>query len=63
VCYVMPSLVLDQRSCVGKLESFSCVFIFVCISLTSLASFCYFHIISFLSILSMHVSSVALHMC
>jgi hypothetical protein len=38
----MPSLVVDHRTCVRKLESCLCVFIFICIYLALVASYCYF---------------------
>jgi hypothetical protein len=59
ICCI-PSLGLDQRSCTRKLGSFWCVFIFVCIYLALVASFCFFGIIKFLLILSMHVCAMAL---
>jgi hypothetical protein len=46
---------VDRRPCLGKFESFGCLFTFVCIYL----AFVIFGIINFLAILSMHVCSVA----
>jgi hypothetical protein len=43
-----------------KLKSFGCVFIFICIYLTLVVSFCIFGAINFLAILSVHVCAMAL---
>jgi hypothetical protein len=53
-CYI-PRMVLDQRTCVRKFGAFGCLFIFICIYLALVASFCSFGIIK--------ISSLSKHAC
>jgi hypothetical protein len=48
---------------VRKLESFSCVIIFICIYHVLVTSFCYFDIINFIAPQSVHVCLVSLYRC